>query len=106
MDLHDREYVSAVINYFWGQGTATPTTVNESAAEIAYEALEKANVCSNDMDLVPRPAYGALGPSYAVKQLAKIGKRIISGDSGIYNACKAAVGLGYKSAIQIALMGG
>lgn len=61
MDIYDREYLAAVINYFWGQGTATPQSVNEAAALIAYEALSEANVCSESMDLVPRPTYGAAG---------------------------------------------
>ncbi len=104
MDIYDREYVAAVINYFWGPNLATAHNVNEQAALVAYEALEKANVCSDSMDLVPRPTLIA-SPTYAVKQLAQIGKRIISGDTAVYNVCKNAVGLGYKSAIRIALMG-
>jgi len=76
MDVHEREYVSAVINYFWGPNLTTAQGVNEAAAKIAYEALEKANICSDSMDLVPRPTLIA-SPGYAVKQLANIGKRII-----------------------------
>jgi len=104
MDIYEREYVAAVINYFWGPSLTTAHGVNESAALIAYEALEKANVCSDSMDLVPRPTLIA-SPGYAIKQLAKIGQRIISGDTAVYNVCKNAIGAGYKSAIRIALMG-
>lgn len=104
MDVHEREYVSAVINYFWGPNLTTAQGVNEAAAKIAYEALEKANICSDSMDLVPRPTLIA-SPGYAVKQLANIGKRIISGDTAVYNVCKNAIGAGYKSAIRIALAG-
>ncbi|WP_250657052.1 hypothetical protein [Alkalimarinus coralli] len=105
MDIYEREYVAAVINYFWGPNLTNAHSVNEPAAQIAFEALAKANVCSDSMDLVPRPTLIA-SPGYVVKQLSKIGKRIISGDTSIYNLCKGAVGMGYKSHIQIALMGG
>ncbi|PIE41027.1 MAG: hypothetical protein CSA49_05515 [Gammaproteobacteria bacterium] len=104
MDIYEREYVAAVINFFWGPNLVTPHNVNEQAAVVAYEVLEKANVCSDLVDLVPRPTLVA-SPGYAVKELAKIGKRIVSGDTAVYNICKSAVGAGYKSAIRIALMG-
>lgn len=80
-------------------------SVNESAALVAYEALSEANICSDSMDLVPRPAYGALDIKYALKQLANIGKRIASGDTSFYNSCKGAVGVKYKTKIMMALMG-
>lgn len=105
MDVYDREYLAAVINYFWGQGTASPQSVNELAALVAYEALEQANVCSDSMDFVPRPTYGAANVKWVVKQVAKIGKRVMSGDTAIYNACRGAVGVRYKSKINEALMG-
>lgn len=105
MDVYDKEYVAAVINYFWGKGTTTAMGVTDSAALVAYEALSEASVCSDSMDLVPRPAYGALDIKYAVKQLVNIGKRIASGDSSIYNSCKGAVGVKYKTKIMMALMG-
>ena len=38
-------------------------------------------------------------------QIAKIGKRVMSGDTAIYNACRGAVGVRYKSKINEALMG-
>jgi len=104
MNIYERDHVTAVINYFWGPNLTTPQAVNKSAALIAYEALEKANLCSSAMDLVPRPM-GVPSTSYAIKELAKIGKRIMSGDTSIYHVCKGAIGLSYKSSIQIALMG-
>lgn len=105
MDTYDRQYVAAVINFFWGQGTTTPQGVNDEAALVAYEALEQANVCSDSMDLVPRPKYGMLDIKYVLKQIANVGKRIMQGDTIIYNACKGAVGVRYKSKIMMALMG-
>jgi len=104
MDVYEREYAAAVINYFWGPNITTAHSVTKSAAVVAYEALEQANICSASMDLVPRPA-GVPSPSYAIKQLAKIGKRIISGDTSIYNVCKVAVRTNYKTAITMALRG-
>ena len=104
MDVHEREYIAAVINYFWGPNLTSAQGVNESAALIAYGALEKANLCSTAMNYVPRPTLVA-DPKYAIKQLVEIGKRIISNNTGIYVVCKNAIGAGYKSAIRIALMG-
>lgn len=105
MDLNDKKYVATVINFFWGRGTTTPAGVNEEAALVAYEALEQANVCSDSMDLVPRPTYAKAGIKYVLKQLAGIGKRIQSGDTAIYNSCKGAVALRYKTKIMMALAG-
>lgn len=105
MDVNDKKYVAVVINYFWGRDTTTPAGVNEAAALVAYDALVQANVCSDAMDLVPRPTYAKSGIKYVLTQLAGIGKRIQSGDTAIYNTCKGAVGLRYKSKIVMALSG-
>jgi len=105
MDFNDRQYVAVVINFFWGHGTTTPKGVNEEAALVAYEALEQAKVCSSSMNLVPRPTYAKSGITYALKQLAMIGKRIKQGDTAIYNSCKGVVGLRYKTRIMMALAG-
>ncbi|SDU15963.1 hypothetical protein [Halopseudomonas salegens] len=105
MDFNDRQYATAVINFFWGAGTTTPEGVNEAAVLATYEALEQANVCSDSMDLVPRPAFGRVNIKYALKQLAGIGKRIMQGDDNIYNSCRAVVGVRYKSKIVMALAG-
>jgi len=105
MDIYEREHISVVVNFFWGKGTATPQTVNEGVAMVAYEALEEARVCSDSMDLVPRPTYGAVGIKWIIKQLAKIGKRILSGDTRIYDTCKGQVAARYRSKILMALMG-
>ncbi|MDY6943654.1 MAG: hypothetical protein SVU69_11675 [Pseudomonadota bacterium] len=105
MDLYDREYVSAVINYFWGEGLTSPHTVNETAALVAYEALEQANICSDPMDLLPRPRYSVVNAKYVLKELRKIGKRVLSGDTAIYQSCKAAISAKHKTEISMALMG-
>ncbi len=105
MDIYEREYVSAVVNYFWGKGIATPPNINERVALVVYEALEEAHMCSDTMDLVPRPTYGAANVRWVVIQVAKIGKRILSGNTLIYNSCKGQVGVKYKSKILMALMG-
>lgn len=105
MDSIEREYVAKVINFFWGQGTTTTQQVNSDAAIIVLEALRQARVCSSSMDLVPRPKYGMIDIKHVVKELVKIGKRIAQGDTEIYNSCKGAVGVRYKSKIMMALMG-
>lgn len=103
MDSSDREYVSIVINYFWGEGTAQTHSVNENAAAVVCEALEEAQACSASMDLVPRPTYGLPGISYIVKQVAKIGIRIASGDTKIYEACRKQVANRFRIKIDMAL---
>jgi len=105
MDFYEKEYVAAVVNYFWGNGTATPQSVNEKVALVAYEALEEARICSDSMDLVPRPTSGVASIKWALKQLSKIGKRIMYGDTRIYDSCKAQVGINYKHKVMMALRG-
>ncbi|TBW58108.1 hypothetical protein EZI54_04430 [Marinobacter halodurans] len=105
MDIYDREYISSLINYFWGEGTASPHSVNNRVAQVAYKALEEAQSCSASMDLVPRPSGVRPGISYIVKQLAKIGKRISSGDTSIYYVCKVQIIATYKAKIVMALKG-
>lgn len=105
MDIYEREHVSVVVNFFWGKGTATPQSINENVALVAYEALEEARICSDSMDFVPRPTYGAASIKWIIKQLSKIGKRIISGDTKIYHTCKGQVAARYRSKILMALMG-
>ncbi|WP_198263141.1 hypothetical protein [sulfur-oxidizing endosymbiont of Gigantopelta aegis] len=104
MDIYERDYIAAVINYFWGPNITTSQGVNKSAAVVAYKALEKANICSRSMDLVPRPM-GLPSSTYAIKQLAKIGKRIMSGNSLIYHVCKVRVSANDKTDILMALRG-
>ena len=60
---------------------STPLSVNDSTAMIAIEALSAANACSKSMDLVPRPAYGALNLKWTIDELVDIGERIASGKS-------------------------
>ncbi len=105
MDFNNKQYAAVVINFFWGHGTTTPESVYEEAVFVAYEALEQAKVCSSSMDLVPRPTYGKPGIKYVLRQLTMIGKRVKQGDTAIYNSCKGAVGLRYKSKIMMALAG-
>ncbi len=105
MNLDEREHIATVINYFFGNDTATPATVNEQTAKVVYNALNEARSCSTSMDLVPRPSSGKAGISYVVKQVAKIGKRMAEGDTALYEACRVQVARNYKSAIQFALMG-
>ena len=64
MDHSDREYVSAAINFFWGDGTASPESVNERSAEVVYTAVTESQSCSASMDLVPRPSGGKPGIYY------------------------------------------
>ncbi|MFN2362008.1 MAG: hypothetical protein ABR522_13145 [Marinobacter sp.] len=46
MESDRREHISAVINFFWGEGTTAPESVNDGMAAVAYEALEEAQHCS------------------------------------------------------------
>jgi hypothetical protein len=104
MDRDEREYVAAVVNYFW-PGLGKPHTVNEKAAEVIYEGLREVQSCSASMDLVPGATYGRPGISYIVKEIAMIGKRILSGDTAAYNSCRDKFALNYKYEIHAALNG-
>lgn len=105
MDMNEKTYVAAVINYFSGTEMVKPSKINEDVARVAYEALQGARICSAAMDLVPRPTMGKPGIKYIIKQLVGIGKRIASGDEGVYYVCKISVAIKYKSMIRIALSG-
>ncbi|WP_336366043.1 hypothetical protein [Marinobacter sp. C2H3] len=105
MDLDQREHLSVVINYFWGEGTTSPQAVNESMASVAYHALEEAQNCSAAMDLVPRPAAGRPGFKYIIKQVAKIGKRIASGDTKTYETCRQRVAINFRTQMELAKQG-
>lgn len=103
MNSQDREYIAAAVNYFW-PGLTQPHAVNENAARVLYEALSEAQSCSASMDLVPRPTYTP-GISYVVKEIAKVGQRIASGDAAVYNMCRDQVAANYKTYMQAALWG-
>ncbi|TBW48515.1 hypothetical protein EZI54_21215 [Marinobacter halodurans] len=105
MNSSDREHIAVVVNYFWGAGKARADMVNKDVAAVVYEALEEAQACSAAIDLVPRPTYGLPGISYVVKQVAKIGVRIASGDTQIYQMCRGRVAVNFKLKIERALMG-
>ncbi|MDX1634603.1 MAG: hypothetical protein R3280_08205 [Marinobacter sp.] len=105
MQSEQREHISAVINYFWGEGTTSPGSVNQGMAAIAYEALEEAQSCSAAMDFVPRPLSGRPDAKYIVKQVARIGKSISAGDAQVYETCRQRVALTYRSKIEMAKQG-
>lgn len=103
MNYDEREHVAAVVNYFW-EGLAEPHTVNENVAKVIYEALSEVQSCTASIDLVPRPTYTP-NASYIVREVSKIGKRIMSGDISVYNACRDRVAVSYRTFIEEALMG-
>jgi hypothetical protein len=105
VDEDEKEYVAAVINYFSDSNMITPNRVNEHVAEVAYEALRGASMCSAAMDIVPRPTYSRPGIRYIVKELVGIGKRVAEGDDDIYYICKLAVADVYRTKIRLALIG-
>lgn len=105
MESDQREHISTVINFFWGEGTTSPESVNENMATVAYEALEEAQRCSASMDLVPRPISGRPGGKYIIKQVAKIGKRIASGDTEIYEICRQRVEVNFRNQMEMATQG-
>jgi len=105
MDREKRKYATIVINGFFGKDTTTPETVTERAVMVVFEALEQLKECSSSMDLIPRPKYGAVGLSYPLMEIVKIGKRIQFGDESIYLRCRDVINLKYKTRISEALMG-
>lgn len=97
-----REYVAAAVNYFWN-GLAKPHTVNENAAKVIYKALTEVQSCTASIDLVPRPTYTA-SISYIVKEVAKVEKRIVSGNTSAYHMCRDRVAVNYRTFMEAALM--
>lgn len=105
MESDQRQYLSEVINYFWGEGTTSPESVNQGMAAIAYEALEEAQSCSAAMVFVPRPVSGRPGAKYILKQVAKVGKQIASGDTQMYETCRQRVAVNFRIQMEMAKQG-
>jgi hypothetical protein len=103
MGSQERENVATAINYFW-KGLAQPYAVNDAAAKVMYEALREAQSCGASMDLVPKPTYTP-GLGYIVKEIANMGRRISSGDTSIYQVCRAQIAANYRLQMQAALSG-
>lgn len=103
MTTQEKEYIAAVINHFW-RGLAQPHEVNERSAKVMYQALTEAQSCTSSVDLVPRPTYMP-SISYITKEMAKIGRRIISGNTSVYTVCRNQVAANYKTHIRLALRG-
>ncbi|PVY76440.1 hypothetical protein C8D92_105193 [Tamilnaduibacter salinus] len=104
MNHEQREYIAAAINFFW-PGMTQPHTVNESAARVLYEALSEAQACTASVDLVPSPTLSPPGITYIIKTLATIGRKMLSGDAGIYSMCRDQVAASYKTRMALALRG-
>lgn len=105
MTLSEKEKIAFLINFFWGEGTASPHTVNDQAAKIAYKALSEAQSCSAAMDFVPRPAGSKPGIVYIITQLATLADRLSSKEKSIYYVCKIKVKSNFKTEITMALRG-
>lgn len=104
MNHEQREYVAAAINFFW-PGMAQPHAVNENAAKVLYEALSEAQSCTAWVDLVPSNPTTPPGISYIVGTIAKVGYKILSGETRVYNMCQSRVALNYREAMYFALKG-
>ncbi|BCE01363.1 hypothetical protein [Marinicellulosiphila megalodicopiae] len=105
MGINERENILAVINFFWGNGMTTSSAINDNVALVVYKALKEAGICSDSMDLVPRPASGIPSTKWVVKQVAKAGKRVLDGDPSVYNSCKNQVAALYGTELRMALSG-
>ena len=105
MESEQREHISTVINYFWGEGTTSPESVNQGMAAVAYEALQEAQSCYSALDFVTRQAYRRPGMGYLGKQMAKVGKRIASGDTQVYESCRQRVAINYRTQMEMAKQG-
>ncbi|MGI0118798.1 hypothetical protein [Zooshikella sp. RANM57] len=106
MNSSDQEYIAVLINYFWGEGAATPSAINGNVINTVYEVLLEAQSCSSSMDLVPRPSGSVAGIGYSVSQLVNIGKRIASGDTRLYITCKNVAAARYKTKVILVLRSG
>ncbi|UZD67251.1 hypothetical protein [Marinobacter sp. AN1] len=105
MTQEEQRYVSDIINYFWGEGTAKPSQINQRVARLAHEALAEAGKCTGNMDLVPRPPQARPSLKYVITQFRKILTRIAEEEREIYQLCRQRVQINSKSSMRLALMG-
>lgn len=106
MDTFDRNRTAELINFIWGPGTISPNQVNSHVVLLVYKALHETKTCSDAMDWVPRPPTGPTNLSWAVKQLRKAAKRMLSRkDREVYNICKVGVASIYREPLVMAIMG-
>lgn len=101
----DRTYTIAIINFFWPNQNVTSSQVTEALVIFAAEALDSANTCSDNMDLVPRPTGFRPDIKWALKQVRKIGQRFLEQNPGVYWVCKNRVAYSQKHFLDMALGG-
>lgn len=104
MSPQDREHITAVINFFWGD-IARPEQVTSHIVLLTYEALSRAGSCTAVMHLVPRAPGIKPGTTYVLKQLRGVAKRIAEDDERIYQLCRQRIQINYMSEMRMALMG-
>lgn len=104
MNSTEREYIASAVNHFWEGLNVQAHAVNEKVVTVMYEAIEEAQSCSSDLDILPKAAR-KVGIGFMAGQLAKIGKSVASGDKKVYEICKKNVAYHHKIKIQEALLG-
>lgn len=102
MNIEDANDFKRVVSFFWGESNAELVPLNEQSVSAVMEALEAAGVCSEAMDLVPRPHNSITKPafSHAIKQIKRIAKELTFGSSGTYMNCRNMVALKYRTRIS------
>src|SRR5690606_25916842 len=101
MNIEDSNDFQRVVAFFWGEHNAQIIPKNEHSVTAVIEVLDATGACSDMMDMVPRPHTSLAKPaySYALKQIKRIAKDLISGNSSTYISCKNTVALAYRTRI-------
>lgn len=102
MNIEDANDFKRVVSFFWGERNAELVPLNEQSVSAVVEVLEAAGICSEMMDLIPRPHNSLARPafSYAIKQIKRIAKELTFSGSGAYISCKNTVALKYRTRIS------
>ncbi|MDH2433361.1 hypothetical protein QCD60_12345 [Pokkaliibacter sp. MBI-7] len=102
----DEKHARAVLSAFYGDSFNSRGRVNERVIELLAEIIEEASQCTKQIDLVPKPVgpVGAKpGISWALKQVAKLGKQLVRTPSlKISLICKKHIALVYRTDMELA----
>lgn len=99
----DQQNLRIIVETFFGKSNTAHWDMNEELLVIVTQMLQADKSCSKAMDFVPRPgAY--LNPKDVLKEVGKIAKRIMSGDT-TYEICNKTAAIKWRTAAEIAAQG-
>jgi hypothetical protein len=107
MDIsqEDRDYTISIINYFWPSVKVTSGDVTQQLVIFSAEVLTSGHKCSRSMDLVPRTPGLKPGIKWALKQVRKVGKRLLQNSEKVYMVCQKGVAIKRTQELHLILNG-